>query len=138
MEASKKGSQPNCPRSVTGRMGPRRSLESGPVHFQTWLIGTNDRNLIQTDFVGYLGCLVKCLTLGLGSGHDHDLTVCGTEPLIGLCTGHWACLGLDFSISAPPPLSLSLSLSINEVKKKKLGHVGGWLSQLSGCLGLRS
>ena len=54
---------------------------------------------------------VKHLTLGFSSGHD--LTVCGIEPLIGLCTdsGEPAWDSLSPSLPAPPLLTLSLSLS---------------------------
>ena len=48
-------------------------------------------------------------TLDFGSGHD--LTVCGIEPYIGLCTDSveptWDSLPPSLSLSAPPLLSLS-------------------------------
>ena len=54
---------------------------------------------------------VKCPTRAFSSGRD--LTVCGTEPRVGLCTDSTepAWDSLSPSLSAPTPLSLSLSLS---------------------------
>ena len=51
---------------------------------------------------GWLSQLVKCLTLGLGAGHD--LTVYGIEPHVGLCadSAKPACDSLSPSISALP------------------------------------
>ena len=52
---------------------------------------------------------VKPLTVDFCSGHD--LTVCGIEPCVWLCTDHvepaWDSLSLP--LSAPSALSLSLS-----------------------------
>ena len=52
--------------------------------------------------------LVKCLTLGFGSGHD--LMVRGTEPYVWFCTDsvELAQDSLSSSLSARPPLMLSL------------------------------
>ena len=68
---------------------------------------------------------VRCPTLDLGSGHD--LTVCGTEPHIGLCA--------DSAVPAGDPLSLSLcvprlalawcSLSLKKNKIRVLVDLGG-------------
>ena len=62
---------------------------------------------------------VKHPTLDFGSGHD--LTVCGIEPRIGLCTDSvepaWN-LSLALSLSLPWLLSFSFSLKINKLRKK--------------------
>ena len=56
--------------------------------------------------------LVKCPTLGFGSGHD--LKVWELEPYIGLCADN-AEPAWD-SLSAPPLLSISLSNTLNKIK----------------------
>ena len=55
--------------------------------------------------------LVKCPTLGLGSGHD--LMVCEFKPHIGLCgdSAEPAWDSLSPSLSALPLLILSVSVS---------------------------
>ena len=58
--------------------------------------------------------LAKHLTLDFGS--DHDLTVRGFEPLVGLCMDsvETAWDSPSPSLSAPPLLALLLSLKINK------------------------
>ena len=60
---------------------------------------------------------VKRLTLDFSSGHD--LTVCETEPRVGLCNDSTepAWDSLSPSLSAPPLLRLSLSVSQNKYIK---------------------
>ena len=57
--------------------------------------------------------LVKCLTLDFGSGND--LTVCGTEPYVGLCTDREELLGI-LSLSLPLLHSCAHSLSLKIYK----------------------
>ena len=59
--------------------------------------------------------LVKCWTLGFSSGHD--LTVCETEPQVGLCDDSVepACDSLSPSLSAPPQLELMHPLSLKKI-----------------------
>ena len=61
--------------------------------------------------------LVKCPTLGFGSGHD--VVVCEFEPYVGLHADSaepaWDSLSLSLC-SSPCSLSLSLSLKINTIK----------------------
>ena len=58
-----------------------------------------------------MGQLVKCLTLGFGSGHD--LTVPKIDPHVGLCADGaepvWDSLSL--SLSALPQFALSLKIN---------------------------
>ena len=69
--------------------------------------------------------LVECPTLAFSSGHD--LTVCGIEPRIRLCSGFF----LSLALSAPRPLAQMLSLKINKHLKKQAGieHLKRVLSQ---------
>ena len=62
--------------------------------------------------------LVKCLTLDFSSGHD--LTVCETEPHVGLCAdgAEPAWDSFSPSLSAPPLLMLVLSCSLSLSQNK--------------------
>ena len=69
--------------------------------------------------------LVEHPTLGFGSGHD--LTVCGMEPLVGLCDDSMgpAQDSLSPSLSLPLPHSLSLKnkLTLTSHFGDNWGHV---------------
>ena len=62
-------------------------------------------------------------SLALDFCSGHDLTVCETEPRVGLCTDStepaWDSLSSSLSLSLSAPLLLMLSLSIN-LKKIKI------------------
>ena len=68
----------------------------------------------------WMAQLVKCLTLGFGSGHD--LTVREFEPCIGFCVVSakpaWDSLSPCLSLHLSHLLSLSLSKWINKLKDK--------------------
>ena len=66
--------------------------------------------------------LVKRLTLGFGS--VHNLTVCGFEPHIGLCTDSVEPAQESLSLPLPFPCSHALSQNrqINLKKKKGRDH----------------
>ena len=58
--------------------------------------------------------LVKCLTLGFGSGNG--LAVRGSSPTLGSALTVWSLLGI---LSAPPPAcSFSLSVSVSQIKRE--------------------
>ena len=65
-------------------------------------------------------CVAQLVELALDLGSGHDLTVCGIERHIGLCTGSaepvWD--SLPPSLSTPSLLTRTLSLKINKLSKK--------------------